>query len=417
MLGLKYIRGAIQGAIVGAVASLIGALLLWIGVGIAMWDSSKGEAAAYFAGLFFPVGIIMGILIHIRKEKKRKRKEERQRQLEDERQRNTLNTSIRERLEPLTETSREILSSLRHLVLEASTHLDETEREFEERAFSPFWDEVENATNQLAAYHYGVKRVKRNATKYTRRASRLRDRAFRLGVSIPRFDIQEDELPDARPVATRLWQVRRQAQRDFQFSMIYEQRRTNQILYDGFGTLEVAIDRMYSSIGDALGDLATSLNTTLEDLVSASNAQADTLNVLSEHVASNAQAQRGFERDSRAESERQSEMLDSIAGHQSNTSESLQALLRDIEGVIAHYEDAIGAAAASRTRQMIDRDGAVHTLSTLTVSLDLEYEFRFLRDRGQLDYSFEALITKYSCLFSSDVVEAARWRLDNADKL
>ena len=381
-----------------------------------MWDSSKGEAAAYFAGFFFPVGIIVGILIHIREEKKRRREEEQERQLEEERQRDTLNSTIRERLVPLSETSKEILLSLKQLVSEASTHLDEAEREFEERTFAPFWDKVEDTTNQLAAYHQGVKRVERNATKYTRRASRLSDRASRLGVSIPRFDMPEDELPDARPVTARLWQVRRQAQGDFQFATIYEQRRTNQILYDRFGTLESAIDRMHSSIGDALGDLAISLNTTLGDLVSASNAQADTLNVLSEHVASNAEAQRGFERDSLAESKRQSEMLDNIAGHQAGTAESLQALLRDIEGVIALYEDAIGTA-ASRTRQMIERDGAVNALSRLAVSVDLQKEFRVLRDRGQLDHSFEALIGKYPCLFSNDVVEAARWRLDNADKL
>ena len=263
MLGLKYLRGAIQGAIVGAIASLVGALVLWIGVGIAMWDSSKGETAAYFAGLFFPVGIIVGIVIHIREEKKRRREEEQEKQLEEERQRDTLNSTIRERLVPLSETSKEILLLLKQLVSEASSHLDEAEREFEERTFAPFWDRVEEVANQLAAYHQGVKRIERNATKYTRRASRLSDRASRLGVSIPRFDMPEDELPDARPVAARLWQIRRQAQRDFQFSMIYEQRRTNQILYDGFGTLEAAIDRMHSSIDDALGDLAISLNTTL----------------------------------------------------------------------------------------------------------------------------------------------------------
>ena len=94
----------------------------------------------------------------------------------------------------------------------------------------------------------------------------------------------------------------------------------------------------------------------------------------------------------------------------------MQALLRDIEGVIALYEDAIGAA-ASRTRQMIERDGAINALSKLAVSADLQKGFRVLRDRGQLDSSFEALIGKYPCLFPNDVVEAARWRLQNADKL
>ena len=311
MLVLKDIRGAIEGAIVGAIASLVGALVLWTGVGIATWDSNKGEAAAYYAGLLFPVGIIVWVW----GKRKERREDEQRRQLADERQRDILNSTIRERLVPLSEISRQFFFLLKQLVSAASTHLDKAERKFEERTFAPFWDEVEDATNQLAAYHQGVKKIERNANKYTRRASRLSDRASRLDVSIPRFDMPLGELPDARPVAARLEEVVRQAQSDFQFSMIYEQRRTNQLLYTGFGTLASAIDRMQSSIGDALGDLATSLNTTLGELVSASNAQADALNVLSEHVASNVEAQRGFERDSLAESKRQSEMLDNIQRH------------------------------------------------------------------------------------------------------
>ena len=95
---------------------------------------------------------------------------------------------------------------------------------------------------------------------------------------------------------------------------------------------------------------------------------------------------------------------------------SEQELLRDIEGAIALYEEAIGSA-ASRTRQMIEREGAINALSKLAVSADLQKGFRVLRDRGQLDHSFEALIAKYPGLFSNDVVAAAQWRIKNAKKL
>lgn len=95
---------------------------------------------------------------------------------------------------------------------------------------------------------------------------------------------------------------------------------------------------------------------------------------------------------------------------------SEQALLRDVEYVIVLYEEVIGSA-ASRTRQMIERDGAINALSKLAVRPDLQKGFKVLRDSGQLDHSFEALIVKYQCLFSKDVVEAARWRLENADNL
>ena len=95
---------------------------------------------------------------------------------------------------------------------------------------------------------------------------------------------------------------------------------------------------------------------------------------------------------------------------------SKRSLLREIEESITLYEEAIGFA-ASRTRQMIERDGPINALSKLAISADLQQGFKVLRDRSQLDRSFEALIVKYSCFFCNDVVDAAQWRLDNEGKL
>lgn len=93
-----------------------------------------------------------------------------------------------------------------------------------------------------------------------------------------------------------------------------------------------------------------------------------------------------------------------------------QAFLSEIEAVIASYEAAIGGFAA-RTRQMIERYGAVDALSRLVVSADLQQGFEVLRDLGQLNQTFESLIVRYPHRFSPNVVEAAQWRLDNADQL
>jgi hypothetical protein len=40
-----------------------------------------------------------------------------------------------------------------------------------------------------------------------------------------------------------------------------------------------------------------------------------------------------------------------------------------------------------------------------------------LRDRGQMDSTFEALVIRHYDKFSPTAVEAARWRLDNAHNL
>lgn len=95
---------------------------------------------------------------------------------------------------------------------------------------------------------------------------------------------------------------------------------------------------------------------------------------------------------------------------------SLSALSREIDVVITLYEREIGVPAA-RTRQMIERHGAIEALSKLVVSADLQSGFRILRDRDQLDSTFEALIVRHKELFRKNVVEAAQWRLRNASHL
>lgn len=95
---------------------------------------------------------------------------------------------------------------------------------------------------------------------------------------------------------------------------------------------------------------------------------------------------------------------------------SKQSLLREIEETIKLYEETIGAA-ASRTRPMVEQYGPINALSKLVISPNLQQGFKALRDRGQLNRSFEALVVKYPHFFSNDAVEAAQWRLDNEGKL
>src|SRR5437016_2456479 len=86
--------------------------------------------------------------------------------------------------------------------------------------------------------------------------------------------------------------------------------------------------------------------------------------------------------------------------------------LQEVEEAIRLYEQAIGHAAA-RTRPMIERLGAVEALSRLMISADLQNGFKALRDSNQLDKTFEAIVTRFPALFTSDTIQAAEWRLAN----
>ena len=80
------------------------------------------------------------------------------------------------------------------------------------------------------------------------------------------------------------------------------------------------------------------------------------------------------------------------------------------------YETAIGSY-ASRTRQMIEKEGSINALSKLMLSPDLQQGFKVLRDQNKLDQTFETIVVNFSTMFESDAVEMAEWRLKNAKKL
>ena len=66
----------------------------------------------------------------------------------------------------------------------------------------------------------------------------------------------------------------------------------------------------------------------------------------------------------------------------------------------------------SRTRQKIQRDGEVKTVMDLTLKATPSDGFRMLKDRGMLELSFEALVVARAEHFPSNVVDAARSRLE-----
>ena len=67
----------------------------------------------------------------------------------------------------------------------------------------------------------------------------------------------------------------------------------------------------------------------------------------------------------------------------------------------------------SRTRQKIQRDGEVKTVTDLTLKAAPSDGFHMLKDRGILKLSFEALVVARADRFPGDVVDAARARLES----
>lgn len=297
MLGLKCIGSALLGGVGGFIVFIVGWIALKILVGLIFWNAQLGTDVAAFAILAIPAGLIIGFIQPINADSKAKAEAEEaeRKRLAEEAAR--LDSECRS-LAGLREVSHSKFYSLDQLVSSASGWLDIAEKEFKERAFAPFWDALEHAANFLGAYHQNIGDIKTTASQYEQRRSRLT-------VSVPVFDVPDSGMPDARPLASRLTSLGRAGQKDFQFATIYEQRKTNQLLYSGFGTLAAGLERMQYAITDALDDLSTTLGTRLDDLLAVSHSQAEAFSGFSQAAAKH------FE-ESERETKKQSEMLDNI---------------------------------------------------------------------------------------------------------
>jgi uncharacterized phage infection (PIP) family protein YhgE len=147
----------------------------------------------------------------------------------------------------------------------AEQHLDQAEKDFDERAFAPFWDSVERAAAALGSFHENVGLIKANSAKYVELAKNCSDNVESFAVSIG----SPLKLKLATATSDRLNDIVRQAQRNFEFSMIYEQRKTNQVLLAGFKSLAQALEEMTWRITSSVNELATSvydMTTTLQEI-------------------------------------------------------------------------------------------------------------------------------------------------------
>lgn len=333
---LKCIGNSLVYGFIGFVVCILGYIVLKILVGLLFWNAQLGTTVAEFSILAIPAGLIIGFLEPINAASKAKRdaEESSRRRLaeeEDAKRRRLVEAEVAERRRLGEETtklnaeckdlalmlkgSRSKYHSLSSLVGVVGSLLDTAEEDFKERAFAPFWDALESATNHLGEYHQNIEAITNTASEYEKRRCRL-------STSVPAFDIPKSSVPDARPIASRLSELCRAAQKDFQFATIYEQRKTNQLLYAGFGTLASGLANMQNAISTALNGLSQTLGSRLDDILVASRSQAESLNELMTEAHSQTDAldallavsetQVEHLEEAKHETKKQSEMLDNI---------------------------------------------------------------------------------------------------------
>lgn len=169
----------------------------------------------------------------------------------------------------LCENSLTLFESMPGYLMSAEGHLNQAEIDFADGAFSPFWDSIEDAAKSLGRFDEGVQKVKNISSQYTGLIERY------VGVP-PQFPLERktvEKLAVGTSTAERMKAIVRTAQRDFQFSSIYEQRKTNQILVAGFTNLGQALDRMTWQITDSIDNLTSSVESMASTLNESINMQ------------------------------------------------------------------------------------------------------------------------------------------------
>jgi hypothetical protein len=173
----------------------------------------------------------------------------------------------RETARQLTQTAGDALASAVRLASDlpaalgqAQRSLHEAEREFQERAFGPFWDAIEKAARNLEVFRRGVTTVTHNADTFYKTLER-REHSF------PAFLPRPETMPDPTAVVEELRGLVRRGQTDFQFANIWEHRRTRKVLIAGFRTLEDGISNLGHAISSSLSELQATLSSRLAEMV------------------------------------------------------------------------------------------------------------------------------------------------------
>lgn len=138
----------------------------------------------------------------------------------------------------------------------------QAQEHFKKSAYSPFWEAIESAYQALAFCQSEMESVAERADEYATALAKIDVEALQLGevaIQISPLPAKiSKELASLEPsklaslTEERLRDQVYEAQRDYSFASIYEQRKTTGAVVAGFGSLRAAIDGMSHSISQTM---------------------------------------------------------------------------------------------------------------------------------------------------------------------
>jgi len=233
---------------------------------------------------------------------------------------------LSDELNGILSRSQVIVKNLPAYLSDASRYLRIAEQEFNESAFSPFWDQIEKATRSLSEFYDDIKQLCQNGKEYT---SKLYGKIHNFPVFI--YDLEAEKINPA-PVVSELNRIVRKGQTNFQFATIFEQKRTQKILIMGFRNLGDAINNLSYSMESAMSELTSSLS---DDMQRVSRSIADDFGRLQDQSDDHFRRQSKISDDrfkiSNEQLKRQSKLLTEQLHNAEHTKDNLEKIARKLK--------------------------------------------------------------------------------------
>jgi hypothetical protein len=165
---------------------------------------------------------------------------------------------LRNKLSELLNKSRYLVKNvIPSLLNKIQNCLNDSEKDFTENAYYPFWNNIENATKDFLSLAELISMLEENGKVYTNIINNFRDN---IPKSYPNIFPYGKETKSPQDLLKNYNSLIRKAHTNVNFANIYGHFRTQKILLKGFSTLAEAIENMTHEMNSAFDSLNNSIN-------------------------------------------------------------------------------------------------------------------------------------------------------------
>ena len=230
-------------------------LIFFIIMGLAVLGCFLNGDYGVAFGLIGAMAVVFGVLVALDRWSK-----DSERQMYEREQEEELQEEARSEISEIVSYARSHFQDLYQHHRQAKKALDNAEIYFNENLYSPFWDAVEGAASELGSFSQKMANLSEQLQAYVKWTAIYEGTPDKFPVTVDEFR-EIRQLGAESKLSDRMRNIVRAAQRDFHFSSIFEQRKTQKSIIAGFESFEDVLN----DVGDQITYEVENLNNTMQD--------------------------------------------------------------------------------------------------------------------------------------------------------